>query len=95
MMPHTIGSVMTTEHAVKHSKPKDPIADAVRKQRETKELSLREVAALAGVSYNTVFAVERGKASDSAAVKVMKALGIGAKQRLALMMSSVRRLAAA
>lgn len=71
------------------------VAHIVKQKRKEKKLSLREVAKKAGVSYQTVFSIEHGDGSQDAAMKVMKALGVSVKERLALIMSLVRRQLAA
>lgn len=71
------------------------VAQTVKKYRKKKGLSLRDVAKLSKVSYQTVFSVEHGDGSDEAAVKVMKALGVSMRERMELMQAALRKLVAA
>ncbi len=71
------------------------VAHVVKKKRKEKGLSLRDVAKLSHVSYQTVFSVEHGDGSDEAAMKVLMVLGVSLKERMRLLMASMRKLAAA
>ena len=70
-------------------------ARTVKKERAERGLSLRDVAKRAKLTAQTVLMVEHGEASIAAAVRVMKALGIGSERRVRVLTADVRELAAA
>lgn len=70
------------------------VARIVRRKRREQKLSLRALADKSKVSYQTVFSVEQGKGSQAASMKVLAALGLPAKDRMTLLVNSMKKMLA-
>lgn len=69
------------------------LGDEIAVRRAAQGLSLRETAALTGLSHQAIHNAERGETSFESALKIAKSLGVSAKRLVALAVADATDIA--